>query len=62
MSLGMLERTAAPVQVAESGGGFDWADAGIGAGAALGIALLLTGLGAGFVISRQNRSQRALST
>jgi len=56
-----FERTAAPAQVVESGG-FDWGDAGIGAGAALGIGLLLTGLGAGLVISRQNRGRHAHST
>jgi hypothetical protein len=55
----ILERTNAPVQVVESGGGFDWADAGIGAGAALGFGLLLTGFGAGLVISRQKRRQQA---
>jgi hypothetical protein len=36
---------------ASRGGGFDWADAGIGAAGALGIALLLMGLSA-FVLRR----------
>jgi hypothetical protein len=54
-----LERMTAPAQVIESENGFDWADAGIGAGSALGFGLLMAGLGAGFVIFRQNRRQRA---
>ena len=36
-------------------GGFDWNDATIGAGAALGVALLITGLGAMLVASRHHR-------
>jgi len=36
--------------------GFQWGDAGIGAGFTLGIVLLLGGAGAGLLISRQNRS------
>jgi hypothetical protein len=55
-----FEKTSAPVQSAGSGG-FNWGDAGIGAGASLGIALLLAGLGAAFVISRQNRGRQAPS-
>jgi hypothetical protein len=38
--------------------GFQWADAGIGAGFTLGI-VLLAGAGAGLLISRQNRRQRS---
>jgi hypothetical protein len=36
-------------------GGFDWGDASVGAGAMLGILLLIGGMGAGVVTSRQNR-------
>jgi hypothetical protein len=36
-------------------GGFDWRDAGIGAGATIGLFLLVGGLGAGLLISRQSR-------
>jgi hypothetical protein len=43
--------------VAPSSVGFSWGDAGIGAGATLGIVLLLGGVGASFV-SRQNRRHR----
>ena len=52
----MLDRTAAaaPTQVARSIG-FQWGDAGIGAGFTLGIILLLAGAGAGLLISRHNR-------
>jgi hypothetical protein len=35
--------------------GFGWSDAGIGAGATLGLVLLLAGVGGAFAISRQNR-------
>jgi hypothetical protein len=38
--------------------GFQWADAGIGAGFALGVVLLLAGAGAGFLISRQARRRQ----
>lgn len=39
--------------------GFQWADAGIGAGFALGVVLLLGGAGAGFLISRHSRRRQA---
>ena len=55
-----VERSAAPAEAVGSNG-FDWADAGIGAGATLGMVLLLAGLGAALVISRQNRRQQAPS-
>jgi hypothetical protein len=38
--------------------GFQWGDAGIGAGFTLGIVLLLGGAGAGLLISRQNRRRQ----
>ena len=47
--------------VQDSSGGFSWSDAGIGAGATLGIVLLLAGLGGAFVISRQNRRRHVAS-
>ena len=39
--------------------GFQWGDAGIGAGLTLGIVLLLGGVGAGLLISRQTRRHQA---
>ena len=53
---GRTAAAAASTQVVGSGG-FNWGDAGIGAGATLGIVLLLGGLGAS-LISRQNRRHR----
>ncbi len=56
----MLEPTAAAAastQLARSIG-FQWDDAGIGAGVTLGIILLLGGAGASLVISRQNRRRQ----
>jgi hypothetical protein len=41
--------------------GFQWGDAGIGAGFTLGIVLLLGGAGAGLLISRQNRRHQTAS-
>jgi hypothetical protein len=60
-----FERSAAPTQAAapaEAGrsSGFHWGDAGIGAGAALGIVLMLMGLGAA-LIGRKNGRQQAPS-
>jgi hypothetical protein len=46
--------TTGSVQIPRSTG-FQWGDAGIGAGFTLGIILLLGGVGAGLLISRQNR-------
>jgi hypothetical protein len=43
------------VAVPASSDGFSWDDAGIGAGAALGAALLIAGLGAMVVLSRHHR-------
>jgi hypothetical protein len=45
----------APTQIVGTSAGFSWSDAGIGAGATLGLVLLLAGVGGAFVISRQNR-------
>jgi hypothetical protein len=54
------ETTAAPTSVSISRtGGFHWGEAGIGAGAALGIVLLLVGTTAGLMISRQSRRRVA---
>jgi hypothetical protein len=53
-----FERTAAPVSTSTrivGPGGFDWGDASIGAGAALGAALLIAGLGAMLVVPRHHR-------
>jgi len=55
----MVDRTPAlaPTTRAVGSSGFHWADAGIGAGATLGIVLLIGGLGAG-LISRQTRRRQ----
>ena len=58
-----FERTAAaaPAPARTVGpGGFDWNDATIGAGAALGAALLIAGLGAMLVVSRHHRRPPAV--
>ena len=50
-----FERTVAPTSTPTripGPGGFDWGDASIGAGAAMGVALLIAGLGAMLVVSR----------
>ena len=53
----MRTATTQPQVTGYGPSGFDWADAGIGAAAMLGIALLITGLGAGLVISRRHQQQ-----
>jgi hypothetical protein len=53
----MLPSQAASAQVVPSDG-FQWADAGIGAGFTLGIVLILAG--SGLLISRQNRRQQSV--
>jgi hypothetical protein len=53
----MFERAAAPTQAGRSVG-FQWGDAGIGAGATLGLILLVIGGGAGLFISRQSRRRQ----
>ena len=49
----MFPSPAAPTQAVPSPG-FQWGDAGIGAGFAIGVVLLLGGVGAGLLISRRN--------
>ena len=49
--------TSAPAVVI-SGGGFHWADFGIGIGVAFGAMLLLAGLGAGVLAARPSRSRQ----
>ena len=49
----MFPSQVAPTQVVPSTG-FQWGDAGIGAGFTLGIVLLLGGAGAGLLIARRN--------
>jgi hypothetical protein len=56
-----LADAGASLSVDDSSAGFSWSDAGIGAGATLGIVLLLAGLGGAFVISRQNRRRHVAS-
>jgi hypothetical protein len=51
----------APAQVVTAPGGFDWADASIGAGATLGAVLLLAGLGAALITTRHNRRRHVAS-
>jgi hypothetical protein len=51
----------APAQVVTASGGFDWADAGIGAGATLGLVLLVAGLGAALITTRHNRRRHVAS-
>jgi hypothetical protein len=56
----MLDRAAPTTSAAgPSRSGFDWGDAGIGAGAAVGVLLLLAAMASGFAVSRQNRSRDA---
>jgi hypothetical protein len=51
----------APAQIVGASAGFDWADAGIGAGTTLGAVLLLAGLGAALVTTRHNRRRQVAS-
>lgn len=50
-----------PTVSSVSSDSFSWGDAGVGAGAAVGTLLLLGGMSAGFVISRQHRRRQAAS-
>jgi hypothetical protein len=50
----------APRIVAVSPGGFDWGDAGVGAGGALGLVLIVTGTGA--VLARRRATHRAIAS
>jgi hypothetical protein len=52
---------AVPSSTVDSGASFDWSDAGIGAGVAIGVLLLIGGMGAGLLLSRQNRRREAAS-
>jgi hypothetical protein len=54
----MLHQTDTSAQVVRSTG-FQWGDAGIGAGFTLGIVLILAGAGAGLLITRHNRHQQS---
>jgi hypothetical protein len=49
-------------QSARVEGGFDWGDAGVGAGATLGVVALLAGLGAALTISRHNHRRQIPSS
>jgi hypothetical protein len=53
--------TAVTSSTVGSSGAFDWSDAGIGAGVAIGVLLLIGGMGAGFLLSRQTRRREAAS-
>ena len=55
----MVEPAPTPSPQVAGSTGFQWGDAGIGAGFTLGIVLLLGGAGAGLLISRQNRRHTA---
>ncbi len=44
-----------------SSGGFEWSDAGIGAGATLGIVLLMAGLAGALAVTRHNRRRHVAS-
>ena len=50
-----------PAQIVGTSAGFSWSDAGIGAGATLGLVLLLAGVGGALVITRQNRRRHVAS-
>jgi hypothetical protein len=51
----------APTQIVGTSDGFSWSDAGIGAGATLGVVLLVAGLAGGIAIARQNRRRHVAS-
>jgi hypothetical protein len=51
----------APTQIVATSAGFDWADASIGAGASIGVVLLLAGLAGVVMIARQNRRRNLAS-
>jgi hypothetical protein len=51
-------RSPGTSQPARVEGGFDWGDAGVGAGATLGVMALLAGLGAALTISRHNHRRQ----
>ena len=51
----------APTQIVGTSAGFSWSDAGIGAGATLGVVLLVAGLAGGIAIARQNRRRHVAS-
>ena len=55
----MFESAATSSTQVAGSTGFQWGDAGIGAGFTLGIVLLLGGAGAGLLISRRNGRQQA---
>jgi hypothetical protein len=61
MLVSMTTDTRLPVSAGSSfetpsaSSGFEWSDAGIGAGAMLGLVLLLAGVGGAGAIVRQNR-------
>jgi hypothetical protein len=60
-----FERAAAASSTSASiarGGGFNWGDASIGAGASLGAALLLIGMGAAVLTARQARRREVAGT
>jgi hypothetical protein len=50
-----VNRITTPSTTAVTSIGFSWGDAGIGAGAALGVVLLLAGLGATIVLRQRRR-------
>ena len=51
----------APTQIVGTSAGFSWSDAGIGAGATLGLVLLLAGTGGALVVTRHNRRRHVAS-
>ncbi len=51
----------ATTQIVGTSAGFSWSDAGIGAGATLGIVLVLAGLGGALAITRHNRRRHVAS-